>query len=73
MTTTSTTRPHQGTHRPATEGPHQEEMTMTLTELIDHRVADAAGDGAIPCQDNDAELWFADTPEGVELDRKSVV
>ncbi|MCH8613639.1 WhiB family transcriptional regulator [Arsenicicoccus dermatophilus] len=40
---------------------------MTLAELIDHRVAGAAADSAIPCQDNDAELWFAQTPEGVEF------
>lgn len=40
---------------------------MTLAELIDQRVAAAAGDGEIPCQENDAELWFADTPDGVEF------
>ncbi|MBO0845491.1 MAG: WhiB family transcriptional regulator [Nocardioides sp.] len=29
--------------------------------------ADRAGDDVLPCQVNDSELWFADTPAEVEL------
>lgn len=40
---------------------------MQLAELLDaHDVTARTGNG-IPCQENDAELWFADTPAGVEL------
>ncbi len=40
---------------------------MQLTDLLDlHDSAVIDGEG-IPCRDNDAELWFADTPEGVEF------
>jgi WhiB family transcriptional regulator, redox-sensing transcriptional regulator len=40
---------------------------MMLTQLLDlHEASDALGEG-IPCRDNDAEMWFADTPEGVEF------
>ena len=40
---------------------------MQLTELIDlNEQANGAGSG-IPCQDNDAETWFAESPEGVEF------
>ncbi|MBM6405212.1 WhiB family transcriptional regulator [Phycicoccus sp. CSK15P-2] len=38
-----------------------------LTELIDlHAVAVRDGQG-IPCREDEPELWFADTPEGVEF------
>lgn len=38
-----------------------------LTQLHDlHEVSLDAGD-AVPCRENDAELWFADTPNGVEF------
>ncbi|HMM94190.1 MAG: WhiB family transcriptional regulator [Micrococcales bacterium] len=40
---------------------------MQLTDLLDqHEAAVIDGEG-IPCRENDAELWFADTPEGVEF------
>ena len=40
---------------------------MMLTQLLDlHEASDALGE-AIPCRENDAELWFADTPDGVEF------
>ena len=56
-TTTSRTRPvDQGGDTP-----------MMLTQLLDlHEASDALGE-AIPCRENDAELWFADTPDGVEF------
>lgn len=40
---------------------------MQLSELIDLREASVTTGGAIPCRENDAELWFADTPDGVEF------
>ncbi|MEO6790018.1 MAG: WhiB family transcriptional regulator [Ornithinibacter sp.] len=40
---------------------------MQLTQILDLREASVnTGDG-IPCRENEAELWFADTPEGVEF------
>ena len=40
---------------------------MQLTELLDlHEASDTTGEG-VPCRENDAELWFADAPEGVEF------
>lgn len=40
---------------------------MMLTQLLDlHEASDALSEG-IPCRDNDAEMWFADTPDGVEF------
>lgn len=40
---------------------------MTLTELIDNQVAAIAAAETIPCQENEPEMWFADTPDGVEF------
>ena len=40
---------------------------MMLTQLLDlHEASNALGEG-IPCRENDAEMWFADTPGGVEF------
>jgi len=40
---------------------------MQLTQLLDlHEASVSTGEG-IPCHENDAEMWFADTPEGVEF------
>lgn len=39
---------------------------MQLTELLDLHEASTTDEG-IPCRENDAELWFADTPDGVEF------
>jgi WhiB family transcriptional regulator, redox-sensing transcriptional regulator len=40
---------------------------MMLTQLLDlHEASDDLGEG-ISCRENDAELWFADTPDGVEF------
>lgn len=59
--------PQQGTRRPTTQGHHTEEAAMTLTELIDNQVAAIAAAETIPCQENEPEMWFADTPDGVEF------
>lgn len=40
---------------------------MQLTALLDHGARATLETGEIPCQSNDPELWFADTPEGVEF------
>ncbi len=40
---------------------------MQLTDLLDLRETSVAEGDGIPCQENDAEVWFADTPEGVEF------
>ncbi len=40
---------------------------MQLTDLIDLQEATVTTGEGIPCRENDAELWFADTPEGVEF------
>ncbi len=40
---------------------------MQLTQLLDlNEGSVVAGDG-VPCHENEPELWFADTPEGVEF------
>ena len=40
---------------------------MLPTQRLDwHEVTVTTGEG-IPCRESDAELWFADTPEGVEF------
>ncbi|MGN6633886.1 MAG: WhiB family transcriptional regulator [Oryzihumus sp.] len=40
---------------------------MQLTALIDmHEQANDSG-SAIPCRENDAELWFAESPADVEF------
>jgi WhiB family redox-sensing transcriptional regulator len=40
---------------------------MQLSALHDlNEQAAVAGEG-IPCRENDAELWFAESPEGVEF------
>jgi len=40
---------------------------VQLTDLIDLQEATVTTGEGIPCRENDAELWFADTPEGVEF------
>lgn len=40
---------------------------MQLAQLLDHGARATALDGDIPCQSNDPDLWFADTPDGVEF------
>lgn len=40
---------------------------MQLTELLDRQESTVFVDEGIACRDNDAELWFADTPDGVEF------
>ncbi|GAA4411700.1 WhiB family transcriptional regulator [Fodinibacter luteus] len=40
---------------------------MQLTELLDLHEASTTTREGIPCRENDAELWFADTPQGVEF------
>lgn len=45
-----------------------EEVTpVQLTELIDLQVHGVTSGETVACRENDAELWFADTPEGVEF------
>ena len=40
---------------------------MQLTDLIDLQQATVTIGEGIPCREHDAELWFADTPDGVEF------
>lgn len=40
---------------------------MQLTDLLDRHETAALDGEDVPCRTNDAELWFADTPEGVEF------
>ncbi|MEI2779139.1 MAG: WhiB family transcriptional regulator [Tetrasphaera sp.] len=40
---------------------------MQLTQLLDHGARATLATGEIPCHANDPELWFAETPEGVEF------
>ena len=40
---------------------------MQLTQLLDHGARAQTLTGDIPCQRNDPELWFAETPDGVEF------
>jgi WhiB family redox-sensing transcriptional regulator len=40
---------------------------MQLTQLLDLHEASVTSGAGIPCRENDAEMWFADTPEGVEF------
>ena len=58
--------PPRSTTRPDPGNPPQEVTPMlALTELLDHQAFEADAD--IPCQTNDAELWFEQTPAGVEF------
>ncbi|MFN8097342.1 MAG: WhiB family transcriptional regulator [Dermatophilaceae bacterium] len=40
---------------------------MQLAQLLDHGARATVLDGEIPCQSNEPDLWFADTPDGVEF------
>jgi WhiB family redox-sensing transcriptional regulator len=40
---------------------------MQLTDLIDRQEATVTVGEGIACRENDAELWFSDTPDGVEF------
>ncbi len=40
---------------------------MQLTDLLDRRESVVTVGEGVPCRENDAELWFADTPDGVEF------
>ncbi len=80
--TTTPVRTHEGrppeTPHPTGRGDHTTERhtrrahqggeaPMQLTELLDLHEASATTGEGIPCRENDAEMWFADTPEGVEF------
>lgn len=55
--------------RPTTD-PHATaggDPLMTLTDLIGLQGQALEAGADVPCHDNDAELWFAETPEGVEF------
>jgi len=55
------------TERPTGRAEQGGDTPMQLTELLDlHESSGTTGDG-VPCRENDAELWFADTPDGVEF------
>ena len=56
-------RPHHGPPRGA---PTEEVTAVSLTELIDTQT-DLAACAEVPCRENEAEIWFADTPDGVEF------
>ena len=61
------TRRTETTERPTGRAEQGGDNPMQLTELLDlHEASVTTGEG-IPCRENDAELWFADTPEGVEF------
>ncbi len=40
---------------------------MQLTALLDLNEQAGTGGEGIPCQENDAELWFAESPADVEF------
>lgn len=40
---------------------------MQLTQLIDQNMAEQEVGFGIPCRENDAELWFAESPADVEF------
>ena len=40
---------------------------MQLTALIDHNEQASDAGAGIPCRENDAELWFAESPADVEF------
>ena len=54
---------------PHTRSPHAEEEVpeMTLIALLDTGAFGVAGGDDIPCQQEDPELWFAETPDNVEF------
>ena len=58
---------HRDDQRPTGRAEQGGDNPMQLTELLDlHEASVTTGEG-IPCRENDAELWFADTPDGVEF------
>lgn len=65
--TTTRATPGAPTDRPT--GRPNKEVThpMQLTALLDYGSTATLTTGEIPCQSNDPELWFADTPDGVEF------
>lgn len=40
---------------------------MQLTALLDPTFDERVATGDIPCRENDAELWFAESPDDVEF------
>lgn len=74
---TRTSRPMRRTvaHRQGNPLPTHPDCTTTtkevtpvqLTELIDIQILSATSGETVPCRENDAEIWFADTPQGVEF------
>ena len=66
-TTVGTTAGVREKHRSHRGGDDKEGIPMQLTELIDRSEAAALTGGSIPCHENDAEMWFAETPDGVEF------
>jgi len=52
-------------HRGADE--KREVTLMQLSALIDLKAQAKAKGSGIPCRDNDAELWFAESPADVEF------
>ena len=64
--TTDTTDPTDRSTQPRPDRAEKEVTPMQLTDLIDAQECMPTGD-AVPCRENDAEIWFADTPAGVEF------
>ena len=65
--TTRHTRRTETTERPSGRAEQGGDNPMQLTELLDlHEASVTTGEG-IPFRENDAELWFADAPDGVEF------
>lgn len=65
----TTTRATPGAPTDRLTGRPNKEVThpMQLTALLDYGSTATLTTGEIPCQSNDPELWFADTPDGVEF------
>ncbi|MGL5928071.1 MAG: WhiB family transcriptional regulator, partial [Dermatophilaceae bacterium] len=55
------------TERPTGRTDEGGDSPMQLSELIDLNEASVTTGQGVPCRENDAELWFADTPDGVEF------
>lgn len=66
-TTRPTRRATDPTERQTRRADQGGETPMQLTELLDLHEASATTGQGVPCRENDAEMWFADTPEGVEF------
>ena len=66
---TDTDRPPRTTPRRTRRSTNGGDPPMQLTDLLDLQDPDVIDGEGIPCRENDSELWFAESPEDLELSK----